>query len=305
MKIKRMVLDVIGEGIKEYGFVYDKQMSDNILYAFTREINTVKQMIYVQKYRFANGLFLRFTTNVPHAKLSDAADFIPREKRPRLDAGGKMIQEYIKTQRYLEVDEKQLGTGSYWSYNNEEEFKQILSEFVGIIITYGLDELKKLSIEEKVYPTVEMAGKLIQSSEELSRKFIVEHNINEEDGVRENILKGFEILLERIRETYQKPYETVQDMLVEVTAFLGEMLKKELGGAWVQNEILPSMVSLKGLNTYYRQEIIPLANIVWAWKIQNLERTKQEYLILIDGKLPVSEEQKRDLENRQMRTLRL
>ena len=89
--------------------------------------------------------------------------------------------------------------------------------------------LDELSAEEKTEPTAEMGEKLLTSYEALSEKFAKENMLFTKPS-KENILTWFDVVGRKFEETKDMPYDQVQEMLVEIAAFLGEQLRKELGG---------------------------------------------------------------------------
>jgi len=79
-------------------------------------------------------------------------------------------------------------------------------------------------------------------------------------------------------------------MLVEVAAFLGEQLIKELGEKWNQWEKDMRGASILDLKTYIRHNY-PMLNIsIESWKNQEVDFFKEDYLHLLARKLPVSKE---------------
>jgi len=55
---------------------------------------------------------------------------------------------------------------------------------------------------------------------------------------------------------------------------------------------------LINLNSYIYEIYLPLTRVIDLWKIQNIERLKQEYLLTVEGKLPLTEEEMIALQKR-------
>lgn len=263
MKKKKIVLEIVGKAIEKYGFVYDKEESTNGIWMFVKEQNSIKQRLYIQEHRFQKGLFLRFETSAWGVPMVDANYLVPKGKYRNC-----------------------LGV---WSYEDESSFRNVMEEFVEIIEKYGLEKLKEMSIEEKVIPTNEMGKQLLESHEKLSQSFIKEYQLDMETQSINEVLKWFEIIAEIMSQTKGKSYESIQGKLVEISAFLGEQLRKEVGGSWVQGNDARN-VFLNGLNCYLITRYWVLQNVIEAWKKQSVERLRQEYLFLLDSKLPMEVE---------------
>ena len=151
MKKKKLIIDIVGTAMEKHDFIYDSSLSANMMWCFTKNVNQIKQTIYIQDHRFAKGLFLRFQTNTC---FRDAIEFIPRDTLPPLDETGKIVRQTIldnPTAHFpegAEADLSRLDYGSYWSYENEETFVQTLAEFVELIEQYGLAELERMSNQQ-------------------------------------------------------------------------------------------------------------------------------------------------------------
>ena len=248
MKKKKFILDIVGGSIKKYGFEYETSLGYRAsdLWTFIRKVGSITQWIQVQHHRSNPELWLQFKTDsygegaIPHL----AIDLIPEERRP------------LKG----------------WVYRTEDDFKKILEGFVSIIVEYGFCKLEELSIEEEVIPQDHMGRKLLTSYEELSQKFIYENNINVEWSPT-NIQKWLTLFDCKIKETKNDPYAEVQDMLIEMAAFLGEQIRKKYGGKWVQGR-KERTVLIEGLNSRSKPSFLPLGSVVNSWKKGDVELLK-------------------------------
>jgi len=271
MKTKKLILDVIGEAVKEYGFSYTPVPKVPSVWEFTKKVGIITQTIrlYNVHLGFGKKIALHFiTTAWGHEGGTDATYLIPKERRP----------EY-----------------GCWECENEGELEEVLLEFVEIIKNYGIKELDRMSIEEEVIPTNEMGRKLADSYEMLNKKFINENQLDVDNRIKENMKQWFKTIQQKIEVTQDNPYQDVHEMLVEITAFVGEQLRKDLGGEW---QGICRGIRLYKLNTYERGITFNLAQVVDAWKHNSIEIVEEIYFLLLDGQLPITLEQKKELDKR-------
>ena len=155
----------------------------------------------------------------------------------------------------------------------------------------------ELSVEtETAIPTNKMGEKLISSYESLSEIFIQKHKIDVKDDSKETVCKWFELIKQKIMETKDEPYENVKGMLLEMTAFLGEQLIRHVGGRW-EVGTFPRSVYLIDMNTFASSCSI-FDFVIGSWRIQDISYLKENYLLLIEDKLPMSPMQRRELNQR-------
>ena len=264
MKLKKKILDIVGEFLKKHGFTYDTVESGTGIHFFTKEVGAITQKIYVQKSPYTKELYLRYeTTAWGSGPGGDAFHLVP-----------KGVYRF-NSMAFMEDQ-----------YKNEEELEKILKEFVEIIEKYVLSDLDRLSIEEEIIPTREMGTKLFSSHQALSERFIKEYDINVNGDIKDNASTWLTFVEEKIIETKHLPYEDVQDMLVEMAAFLGEQLIKEIGGTWTVGRD-PRHVYVKGIKTQhpYTMAYSALALIVKSWEKQNGKFFKSGYLSIVESKL--------------------
>lgn len=163
---KKIVLEVLGSVIEEFGFSYDAGSSDKIIWCFQREKESIKQMVIVPEHRYQKTLMLRFTTSKLRARVVDDIDIVPEHK----------------------YSNKLFG----WSYDGEKEFRDNLLQLADVVKCYGLKVLDELSAEEETEPTAEMGEKLLTSYEALSEKFAKENMLFTKPS-KENILTWFDV----------------------------------------------------------------------------------------------------------------
>jgi len=278
MKKKKMILDIVGKAIDKHGFVYnqDKVYSGSGFWGFVRDIDSIKQRIFIQKNDFAESLYLNFATSAWGHSLARA---------------GTHSEIKLPQGEYSNVYDE-------WYYETEEDFKKILVEFVDIIEKYGIDKLNEMSIEPEVIPTLEMAKKLLSSHTGLNENFIKNNKLNTDEVSKESVCKWFEVIERKFTNTKDEPYENVKDMLVEVAAFLGEQLRKEMGGEWKQRGQNIRNMSIHGLNTPRYRIYTILASVVNMWNNQDFDYTREYYLFLLYNKLPMTNEKMLESDDR-------
>ena len=264
MKKKKSVLEIIGKVVEKYGFIYNEKYGDNLAWVFIREQNSIQQRIHIVEHRFAKMLFLRFETTawVWGSSFINASSCIPADKYNSCKQGG------------------------VWLYEDEESFRKTLKEFAEIIEKYGIDKLNEISTEEAIIPTNEMGKRLLESHEILSASFINKYQLKIAQWTKKDVLKWFELIAKIMIQRKEQDYENVKEELMEITAFLGEQLRKKVGGDWECLGAFRNLV-LGKLNCYSIPVYLILRNVIGAWKDQNVEQLKQEYLFLLDAKLPL------------------
>ena len=275
MKMKKRVFAIIGEPIKKYGFAFldERAYTGPATWTFAREVDSIRQMITIMKDRFSEALHMRFQTTAWDSGLGTPASQLVSKDNYNLDVFGG------------------------WVYSNEEDFERILKEFIEIIEKYGLNELERLSIEEEVIPTVKMGEKLFSSYDTLNVQFVQQNNVDISDRSKESISKWFDIIDKKMAKTYDLPYNQVQGMLVEIAAFLGVQITKELGGEWIKNKDARG-IRIEKLNAYLIVTYWPLNYVIKAWKYQNVTYLKEDYLLALDAKLPMTENQMIEFSNK-------
>ncbi len=245
MKKTQIIKEIVGKKIEPYGFKYFK--TDGPCRIFMREEHgipryydpddqTVRQYINIQESQYDTILTVRFETDA----IVDLSD------RPGFD-------EILKE---LNPDK-----GSPWYvYEGEKGYRETLTVLADIIIKYGLDYLKSISVEDPVIPTKKMAEDLNTRYQELDRSLIAEYQINAVAKSEEDIDKWFQVIHKLLMETGEKPYEDVKELLLQIAAFIGERSCELLSQEWMHFEI-PVIAG-----GYPYPSFSPLARIVAIWK---------------------------------------
>ena len=290
MKRENIILEIIGEGIKEHGFTYVRSKK-KLSWDFTRKVGATTQWITIEEEHFIwhpnkpKALHLYFATDAYKSSPWSAIQMIPSERLPEPDEITKHVFASMIDERSVarSIDECK---GQYWSFKTEEEYINILKEFVSIIEDYGLTRLKNLSVEKdegEIITTDEMGAKLFSSIQSLNEDFISRYELDVNDYSKENISKWFEVINQIITESSDTTYEKVQDLLIQIAAFLGEQLRKELGGEW-RKGVSDRIIVISGMKSSNFTGYFPLDNVVESWKNKTTKRLKGEFVYLLDGK---------------------
>ena len=296
MQKQRWIKEIVGSSLEKHGFSFvADSYSKNKYWHFEREVDGIVQRITLEDESFqmlqtdARVLNLMFSTTAFDSQIPvDIIDFIPTE---RLPIAKKLANNSKK------LTQNMLGESRYWSYDDKESFKSILADFVLLIEDYGLDKLVELSTEKEIIPTKEMGEKLISSYKQLNEKFIQDNQINITSFSKKNVTNWFDIIEKKMKSTKDEPYQNVQDMLLEMTAFLGEQLRKEVGGEW-STVIDPRYPIIQKMNVFSNSSWKPFRVVIGSWKHQDTSWLKEEYFLYFDCKLPVTHEQMLAIRNR-------
>ena len=181
------------------------------------ETDVVKQYVNIQESSYGMGLTVRFETEAVNGVSGDDAEFL-KEKNPNKLSANK---------------------GSSWFfYSGEEDYKRVLLYLADLIIEYGLEHLDRMSIEEEVIPTKAMADELFENHAELDRQFLEKYKFNTVAHSMADIEDWFQKLKELIISVSEKPYEEVEELLLEMAAFIGERHCELIGAKWFFEEYM-------------------------------------------------------------------
>jgi len=293
MQKKKWIIEIMVNALDDYGFVFVPDKYDKSkLWHFEREVGGITQRITLEDERYlyygtkGRTLGLSFSTSAYGTRAPvSILKILPNERIPKVK---------IKADHPNKKVRPLLGELRYWVYDDEEGLKSILRDFVSLIKDYGLDKLTELSIEKEVVPTNEMGEKLMSSYEQLSEKFIQENQLDVTSIAKDNVLKWFDIVDQKIKEAKSETYQDVQEMLVEITAFLGEQLRIEVGGEWKVG-IDTKTITIRRMNVFSTSVWLILAVVIGSWKHQDTNWLREEYFLFLDSKLPVTHEQMTEL----------
>ena len=258
MKKTQIIKEIIGEKISPFGFKYYKtsepcwifmRESTGIKRYYDPEIDIVEQYIIVQEHRFGKMLTVRFRTNVAN----------------------ELVGTELEVLKKLNPNKPT----TWFEYSNEEEYKNVLNYLGEVIIKYGFDFLKQMSIEEEIIPTKVMAEKLYKSYKELDNCFIDKYKLNPKPQEASEIDEWFKELKQQIIFATEKPYEDVKELFVQMAAFIGERNCEILGAKWFFKEQMQTPFTQKENNKgmcffplnevvgYYREYKKNKKNILW------------------------------------------
>lgn len=116
MNVTKIIQEELGQMLEKDGFQSDFKKN---IWTYEREKNGVRQEITILTDRY-NKKYLKvlFGTNAYGQGMKEFCNFVP-------EAGAKRWE--------------------FWGYKNENELRTILKEFKRLIVTYGMDLLKRLA----------------------------------------------------------------------------------------------------------------------------------------------------------------
>ena len=134
-------------------------------------------------------------------------------------------------------------------HKNDEELENLLNTLGDHFVKRLIPRLPELCIPECAYQdTKEMHLKLYQEKDKLINQFLLRHQINsfyETDTIMQKLLQGAEWIKD-------KPFEEVENILVEMAAVYGTVIIQNIGGEWgeleqgyIKIKELPSTTSYK------------------------------------------------------------
>lgn len=272
MNKTRIIKEIIGEKLIPFGFKYLN--TDGICWTFIREvkgikrcydpeIDVVKQYIIIQENRFGKMLTVRFRTNVVN----------------------ELVETELEALKKLNPNKPI----TWFEYSNEEEYEEVLLYLSEIIIKYGFEFLKQMSIEEEIIPTKSMANKLYESHRELDDSFLSKHKIVSSPQNLSDIEEWFQKLEQLIIFATEKPYEDVKELFVEMAAFIGERNCELLGAKWFFEEEMQTPFTQRENNQgmcffplnevvgYYREYKKNKKNL--SWFENEISELKQAFLV--------------------------
>lgn len=118
-------------------------------------------------------------------------------------------------------------------HKNDEELENLLNTLGDHFVKRLIPRLPELCIPECAYQdTKEMHLKLYQEKDKLINQFLLRHQINsfyETDTIMQKLLQGAEWIKD-------KPFEEVENILVEMAAVYGTVIIQNIGGEWGKSE---------------------------------------------------------------------
>ncbi len=196
MERKKIVKEILGTELTKLGFVYEKG-------SYVRRKNGIKQSIEVGEERYARKRAkMYFYANAYGQKPVELEDFVPG-----------ILQES-------------------WEYETDEEYRAIIQQFKEWTLTYGLEQLEKMSIpttEER--PKPETNRYLYEHHEELNREYLKKMGM---EGVEApDVLFALQDEMEKLQ---RLPFKEVEQILVGLAAVYGHCMCLLGKGTWYWNE---------------------------------------------------------------------
>lgn len=247
MKKTQIIKEIVGKKLKPYGFEYYK--TEGPLRIFRREVygrqrfydsenDVVKQYISIQESNLTRALTVWLYTDVYGYE------------------GGKQLEQLkeLEKQESLALVE----------YNNEDDFRKVLDFLTEIIIKFGFDLLEKMSTENPIIPTKDMAAQLYMQHKELDKSFIEEYHIKAIPEKDNDVDEWYKLIYKIIMESVECSYEEVKEQLIKISAFMGERSCELLSGEWdfPAHFKEPSVYSTYPIPQCFR----PLSFVVMLWK---------------------------------------
>ena len=250
MKKSKIIKEIVGTRLKEYGFEFERTESAGV--CFMREIegftrfydpsdHKVRQHVLIQESRFAKEIVIRFSTDVYGKEVFHDLDW------------RKLVKEYPEL------------TGGWLSYSDEVSYREALYKLADIFEKYGLGYLRELSVEDPVIPTKEMADNLYANHESLDKSFQEEFGVSAGIETEEDVDKCFAVIKDAVISVKDKEYEDVKERLLKTAAFLGERACEMLSQKWAFPDYFKTpLTKTVDYNGYYACK--PLLTIVEWWK---------------------------------------
>ncbi len=241
MERKKIVKEILGTELEKLGFVYEKG-------SYIRRKNGIKQCIEVGEERYARKRAkMYFYTNAYGQKPVELEDFVPG-----------ILQES-------------------WEYETDEEYRAIIQQFKEWTLTYGLEQLEKMSIpttEER--PKPETNRYLYEHHEGLNREYLKKMGM--EGAEAPDVLFALQDEMEKLRGL---PFKEVEQTLVGLAAVYGHCICLCGNGAWHWfEEIRSCMISDIGEEGILRS---PLQNMISSYhgRIVKEDEFIDEYINVI------------------------
>lgn len=140
MTVRKVIHEELGQELEKNGFKF--VFGEGFFWAYTREKDGTKQAILIARGRYdKKKIKVIFYSSADKQEPKEFRDFIP---------------------------EKEAAHWEFWRYKNEEELREILSEFKRLIFTYGLDFLETISNPyTESMPAEEKGGYMYEDHQEL------------------------------------------------------------------------------------------------------------------------------------------
>lgn len=230
MKKYQIIKRTIGDAISEHGFKY--MGADANSWTFLGESEGIKQYIRIEQDRWSHD-------QAQLVLVTDAYGIVPKT----IDSG---------------------------SFDNENEFIQLMEKFKETLLNGGFKVLEELSIPiTTIYPTIDLYKELYQSHMELAKACKEKYQINDEES--ERILSNLVEILDTIE---TKDFERRKKDFLIIAAYIGDcIIIKEFGGYWEWTDCNTCVISdVKGK---YGSNI--LNDTIAFWRLGLSDKIKGRY----------------------------
>jgi len=207
MKKGQIIKKILGEVLEPLGFIYNNPSGVNV-WEFKRNVKNkededIEQLVFVQKSRFSNQLFLEIRTN--------AYGQMP-----------KRISSFVPGSKYSAV-----------SYESDEDFIRVIKIFADVVKEHGLKNLEKM-IEptSNDRPREDDYLKLLNNHVQIAEDFIKKEGIPEDISLRDAI----DLVYKALCDNKDKSYGEVKDLLMDLGAFYTYQLEKHYESRWEYRE---------------------------------------------------------------------
>lgn len=196
----KIIKKIIGEFLAKYRYEYIKE-DDPVRYTFIKEENGITKSISIV--RSVHGKFLNlYFGNSNYLVI------------------GKSRRDFC-----VNVIDEKLENKVYMGYETKDELLKLLDDIKEIILEYGFDFLDYLS-NERINISLEEVNKILSKDpKKRAKNFTDKYNLKYEE---DELIKVMEIIDNEIKGNNNYDIE----LLVDMSAYLGEMVIKNIGGKW-------------------------------------------------------------------------
>ncbi len=229
-----IIKEIIGDAIKEKGFVYNRR-EQKIIYDFKRQIDDVEQHIYVQQHNIVDLEYkiMLYTTAKGHG----------------MKEIGTILPEY-------EAKE-------YWKAESDEEFISVMEFFAQFLKDYGLEELDKMLVEKPdSFETPERKEWFKEHRQELYEKYDAIYHVMSEPTTYARLMKIDKILIDnKEAEEDEESEKRIQELWLGMSAILVEIVMR-IPGISITYDTYHIEVHIP---TKYGWKFSPVYTVVQGW----------------------------------------
>ena len=201
MNVKKVIHEELGKDLEEIGFVYVQEGRG--VWQYRREKNNVRQEIVIISDRYEKRyLKVILHTNAYGQTDREFCDFVPEDGAEKWE---------------------------FWSYENEEELKEIIQKFKRLIYAYGLEVLEEISKPSTdAIPTEELHRNLYENHQRLYEEY--REKLHTKDKTPEEVI---EIIYGKMDEILDIPFDEAKEFLCGLAALYGHTICWGDKGNWL------------------------------------------------------------------------